>query len=106
VVVSLHNPDLPIVGIVLGVALIAQCLSIIPVMSAPAMIAYGAGGFTARDLLRLGLRLRPPFTASSYCSCSHTGVGLWKSVDRLGKLRMDRRTALTSLSVCRLLALR
>lgn len=42
--VSLHNPDLPIVGIVLGVALIAQCLSIIPVTSAPAMIAYGAGG--------------------------------------------------------------
>jgi hypothetical protein len=75
VVVSLHNPDLPIVGIVLGVTLIAQCLSIIPVMSAPAMIAYGAGGFTARDLLRLGLRLRPSFTASSYCSCSHRVSG-------------------------------
>ena len=55
--VSLHNPDLPIVGIVLGVALIAQCLSIIPVTSAPAMIAYGVGGFTTRDMMRLGLPL-------------------------------------------------
>ncbi|TWB97062.1 anion transporter [Bradyrhizobium macuxiense] len=55
--VSLHNPDLPIVGIVLGVALIAQCLSIIPVTSAPAMIAYGAGGFTTRDMMKLGLPL-------------------------------------------------
>jgi sodium-dependent dicarboxylate transporter 2/3/5 len=55
--VSLHDPDLPIVGIVLGVALIAQCLSIIPVTSAPAMIAYGAGGFTTRDMMRLGLPL-------------------------------------------------
>jgi hypothetical protein len=85
VVVSLHNPDLPIVGIVLGVALIAQCLSIISVMSAPAMIAYGAGGFTARDLLRLGLRLRPSFTASSYCSCSHTGVGLYANLNLLSE---------------------
>ena len=41
----------------LGVALIAQCLSIIPVTSAPAMIAYGAGGFTTRDMMRLGLPL-------------------------------------------------
>jgi len=55
--VSLHDPALPIVGIVLGVALIAQCLSIIPVTSAPAMIAYGAGGFTTRDMIRLGLPL-------------------------------------------------
>jgi solute carrier family 13 (sodium-dependent dicarboxylate transporter), member 2/3/5 len=55
--VSLNNPDVPIVGIVLGVALIAQCLAIIPVTSAPAMIAYGAGGFTTRDMIRLGLPL-------------------------------------------------
>jgi solute carrier family 13 (sodium-dependent dicarboxylate transporter), member 2/3/5 len=55
--ISLHRPDLPITGIVLGVALIAQCLSIIPVTSAPAMIAYGAGGFTTRDMMRLGLPL-------------------------------------------------
>lgn len=48
---------IPIVGIVLGVALIAQCLAIIPVTSAPAMIAYGAGGFTTRDMIRLGIPL-------------------------------------------------
>jgi hypothetical protein len=40
--VSLHNPDLPIVGIALAVTLIAQCLSIIPVTSAPAWL--GADG--------------------------------------------------------------
>lgn len=55
--VSLNNPGVPIVGIVLGVAVIAQCLAIIPVTSAPAMIAYGAGGFTTRDMIRLGLPL-------------------------------------------------
>jgi sodium-dependent dicarboxylate transporter 2/3/5 len=55
--VSLNNPGVPIVGIVLSVALIAQCLAIIPVTSAPAMIAYGAGGFTTRDMIRLGLPL-------------------------------------------------
>ncbi len=55
--VALNNPGIPIVGIVLGVALIAQCLAIIPVTSAPAMIAYGAGGFSTRDMIRLGLPL-------------------------------------------------
>jgi solute carrier family 13 (sodium-dependent dicarboxylate transporter), member 2/3/5 len=55
--VSLDNPAVPIAGIVLGVALIAQCIAIIPVTSAPAMIAYGAGGFKTRDMIRLGLPL-------------------------------------------------
>jgi anion transporter len=36
---ALKNPSIPVVGIVLGVALIAQCQAIIPVTSAPAMIA-------------------------------------------------------------------
>ncbi|MBR0724235.1 SLC13 family permease [Bradyrhizobium manausense] len=55
--VALHNPAVPIVGIVLGVSLIAQCQAIIPVTSAPAMIAYGAGGFTTRDMIKLGIPL-------------------------------------------------
>ena len=54
---ALNNPSIPVVGIVLGVALIAQCQAIIPVTSAPAMIAYGAEGFTTRDMIRLGIPL-------------------------------------------------
>jgi solute carrier family 13 (sodium-dependent dicarboxylate transporter), member 2/3/5 len=54
---ALNNPYIPVVGIVLGVALIAQCQAIIPVTSAPAMIAYGAEGFTTRDMIRLGIPL-------------------------------------------------
>lgn len=78
--VTLNNPAIPIVGIVLGVALIAQCLAIIPVTSAPAMIAYGAGGFTTRDMMKLGL----PLTLIMYAlivTCMFTYwplVGLWK----------------------------
>lgn len=55
--VALDNPAVPITGIVLGVSLVAQCTAIIPVTSAPAMIAYGAGGFTTKDMIRLGLPL-------------------------------------------------
>jgi anion transporter len=55
--VTLGNPALPITGIVLGVSLVAQCLAIIPVTSAPAMIAYGAQGFNTRDMMRVGLPL-------------------------------------------------
>jgi hypothetical protein len=51
-----HEVLAPSVGIVPGVALIAQCLSIIPVTSAPAMIGYGAGGFTTRDMMRPAAR--------------------------------------------------
>jgi di/tricarboxylate transporter len=78
--IALDNPAIPIVGIVLGVALIAQCLAIIPVTSAPAMIAYGAGGFTTRDMIKLGL----PLAAVMYALivvCMFTYwplVGLWK----------------------------
>jgi solute carrier family 13 (sodium-dependent dicarboxylate transporter), member 2/3/5 len=55
--VTLHDPAVPISGIVLGVSLVAQCLAILPVTSAPAMIAYGAGGFTTNDMIKLGLPL-------------------------------------------------
>lgn len=55
--VTLDNPAIPITGIVLGVSLVAQCTAVIPVTSAPAMIAYGAGGFTTRDMIKLGLPL-------------------------------------------------
>lgn len=77
---TLNNPDIPVVGIVLGVCLIAQCLAIIPVTSAPAMIAYGAGGFTTRDMIKLGI----PLTFVMYALiviCMFTYwpfVGLWK----------------------------
>ena len=53
--VVLNNPAVPITGIVMGAALVAQCTAVIPVTSAPAMIAYGAGGFTTRDMVKLGL---------------------------------------------------
>jgi di/tricarboxylate transporter len=55
--VSLDNPNVPITGIVLGASLVAQCTAILPVTSAPAMIAYGAGGFTTRDMMRIGIPL-------------------------------------------------
>ena len=54
---ALGNPSLPVTGIVMGVCLIAQCTAVIPVTSAPAMIAYGAGGFTTRDMIRLSIPL-------------------------------------------------
>ena len=78
--VTLGNPALPITGIVLGVSLVAQCLAIIPVTSAPAMIAYGAQGFTTRDMIRLGL----PLTGVMYvlilvCMLVYWPlIGLWK----------------------------
>jgi len=70
----------PMVGIVPGVALIAQCLSIIPVTSAPTMIGYGAGGFATRDMMRRCL----PLAAIMYglmllfMFCYWPLVGLWK----------------------------
>lgn len=78
--VALHNPAVPIVGIVLGVALIAQCLAIIPVTSAPAMIAYGARGFTTRDMIRLGIPLAVVMYALIlvWMYAYWPLVGLWK----------------------------
>jgi anion transporter len=54
---ALGNPSVPVTGIVMGVCLVAQCTAVLPVTSAPAMIAYGAGGFTARDMIRLSIPL-------------------------------------------------
>jgi anion transporter len=54
---ALGNASVPVTGMVMGVCLIAQCTAVIPVTSAPAMIAYGAGGFTARDMIRLSIPL-------------------------------------------------
>jgi len=77
---TLGNPALPITGIVLGVSLVAQCLAIIPVTSAPAMIAYGAQGFNTRDMMRVGL----PLTVVMYglilvCMFIYWPmVGIWK----------------------------
>jgi anion transporter len=53
----LNNASIPITGIVMGVCLVAQCTAVLPVTSAPAMIAYGAGGFTAKDMIRLSIPL-------------------------------------------------
>jgi di/tricarboxylate transporter len=53
----LGNSSLPVTGIVMGVCLVAQCTAVIPVTSAPAMIAYGAGGFTTKDMIRLSIPL-------------------------------------------------
>lgn len=78
--IALNNPAIPIVGIVLGVALIAQCLAIIPVTSAPAMIAYGAGGFTTRDMIKLGIPLAGiMYALIIVCMFTYWPlVGLWK----------------------------
>ena len=54
---ALGNSSLPVTGIVMGVCLVAQCTAVIPVTSAPAMIAYGAGGFTTKDMIRLSIPL-------------------------------------------------
>jgi anion transporter len=53
----LNNASIPITGIVMGVCLVAQCTAVLPVTSTPAMIAYGAGGFTAKDMIRLSIPL-------------------------------------------------
>nr|WP_315401103.1 DASS family sodium-coupled anion symporter [uncultured Duganella sp.] len=77
---ALDNPAIPITGIVLGVSLVAQCTAVIPVTSAPAMIAYGAGGFTTRDMMRLGL----PLTVLMYALILVAmflywpAIGVWK----------------------------
>lgn len=71
--VALDNPAIPVTGIVLGVSLVAQCTAIIPVTSAPAMIAYGAGGFTSRDMMRLGL----PLTAAMFALLLVAMFGYW-----------------------------
>ncbi len=78
--VALHDPAVPISGIVLGVSLVAQCVAILPVTSAPAMIAYGAGGFTTRDMIRLGLPLAVLMYALIFvCMIAYWPlVGLWK----------------------------
>ncbi len=55
--IGLNHPNMPITGIVLGASVVAQCTAILPVTSAPAMIAYGAGGFTTRDMAKLGVPL-------------------------------------------------
>ncbi|MBU2699640.1 anion transporter [Sporomusaceae bacterium BoRhaA] len=55
--VELHNPALPITGIIMGVLIVAQSTAILPVTSAPAMIAYGTGGFTTKDMVKLGIPL-------------------------------------------------
>ena len=77
--IALQKPAMPISGIVLGVSLVAQCLAIIPVTSAPAMIAYGAGGFTTRDMIRLGLPLAVVMYVLIFaCMISYWPlVGLW-----------------------------
>jgi sodium-dependent dicarboxylate transporter 2/3/5 len=78
--VALHNPAVPMTGIVPAVSLVAQCLAIIPVTSAPAMIAYGAGAFTTKDMIKLGL----PLTVVMYVLILASMflywpfVGLWK----------------------------
>lgn len=77
---ALDNSAIPITGIVLGVSLVAQCTAVIPVTSAPAMIAYGAGGFTTKDMMRLGL----PLTVVMYglilvCMFFYWPlIGIWK----------------------------
>jgi di/tricarboxylate transporter len=53
----LNNASIPVTGIVMGVCLVAQCTAVLPVTSAPAMIAYGAGGFTAKDMIKLSIPL-------------------------------------------------
>ena len=78
--VALHNPAVPITGIVLAVSLVAQCLAIIPVTSAPAMIAYGSGAFTTKDMIKLGLPLAVVmYVLILVCMFSYWPlVGLWK----------------------------
>jgi anion transporter len=78
--VALHDPAVPISGIVLGVSLVAQCLAILPVTSAPAMIAYGAGGFSTIDMIKLGLPLAIVMYAIIFtCMIAYwPAVGLWR----------------------------
>lgn len=55
--VELNDPNIPVTGIIMGVLVVAQSTAILPVTSAPAMIAYGTGGFKTKDMIQLGVPL-------------------------------------------------
>lgn len=55
--VEMQIPSATVIGIIMGVLVVAQSTSILPVTSAPAMIAYGTGGFKTKDMVRIGVPL-------------------------------------------------
>ncbi|MHC1759447.1 MAG: DASS family sodium-coupled anion symporter [Negativicutes bacterium] len=60
--VSLNNPGISIIGLVLMVNIVSQNHFIIPVNSANGTIAYGTGAFTAHDMAKIGI----PFTIGMF----------------------------------------
>ena len=78
---AVGNSSLPVTGIVMGVCLVAQCTAVIPVTSAPAMIAYGAGGFTTKDMIRLSIPLTAVMFALLllFMFTYWPWIGLWHS---------------------------
>lgn len=54
---AMSRPDLPIIGILMGVCIMAHDVFLSPVNSANTMIAYGTNSFQAKDMLRIGIPL-------------------------------------------------
>lgn len=54
---ALNDPTIPMVGILLGVSIMAHDVFLTPVNSANTMIAYGTDTFKTGDMLRIGIPL-------------------------------------------------
>lgn len=54
---AMNRPDLPVVGILMGVCIMAHDVFLSPVNSANTMIAYGTNTFETKDMLRIGIPL-------------------------------------------------
>lgn len=55
--VSLNDVSVPIIGILMGVCVMAHDIFLLPVNSANTMIAYGTNSFKSQDMFRIGLPL-------------------------------------------------
>ena len=55
--IAMNRPDLPIIGILMGVCVMCHDVFLSPVNSANTMIAYGTNAFQAKDMLRVGIPL-------------------------------------------------
>jgi anion transporter len=52
---ALQNPGIPVTGIVLAVVLLGGATNILPVNSAPGMIAYSTKAFETKDMVKIGV---------------------------------------------------
>ncbi len=53
--IGLENPSVPIIGIIMGICVMAHDVFLTPVNSANTMIAYGTEAFKPKDMFRIGV---------------------------------------------------